>query len=225
MLVTVEDGRAIEVRGAPDHPTTAGRAVHQGRALPRSHLFARSRAAIRCAASAARAKAASQRITWDEALDEIATRFRRDRGVGRRAAGDPALQLRGQRWALLQGESMDRRFFHRLGASLLDRTICSSAGKAGWVRGHRRLDGHGRRGVREQRADPDLGQQPDYVEPALLDPCAGGQAPRREAGRDRPLAQRDRRQMPRARRTAAGHRRRAGLRPHARADRRRAGRS
>ena len=32
---------------------------------------------------------------------------------------------------LLQGSSMDRRFFHRLGASLLDRTICSSAGKAG----------------------------------------------------------------------------------------------
>jgi anaerobic selenocysteine-containing dehydrogenase len=33
---------------------------------------------------------------------------------------------------LLQGSSMDRRFFHRLGASLLDRTICASAGKAGW---------------------------------------------------------------------------------------------
>jgi anaerobic selenocysteine-containing dehydrogenase len=34
---------------------------------------------------------------------------------------------------LLQYGSMDRRFFHRLGASLLDRTICASAGKAGWV--------------------------------------------------------------------------------------------
>src|SRR5437870_7747644 len=32
---------------------------------------------------------------------------------------------------LLQGASMDRRFFHRLGASLLDRTICSSAGMFG----------------------------------------------------------------------------------------------
>jgi hypothetical protein len=29
---------------------------------------------------------------------------------------------------LVQGESMDRRFFHQLGASLLDRTICASAG-------------------------------------------------------------------------------------------------
>ncbi|HEX2122647.1 MAG TPA: molybdopterin oxidoreductase family protein, partial [Thermoanaerobaculia bacterium] len=29
---------------------------------------------------------------------------------------------------LIQGESMDRRFFHRIGASLLDRTICASAG-------------------------------------------------------------------------------------------------
>ena len=34
---------------------------------------------------------------------------------------------------LLQCGSMDRRFFHRLGASLLDRTICATAGKAGWV--------------------------------------------------------------------------------------------
>ena len=34
---------------------------------------------------------------------------------------------------LLQGSSMDRRFFHRLGASLLDRTICAAAGKAGWA--------------------------------------------------------------------------------------------
>ena len=34
---------------------------------------------------------------------------------------------------LLQYSSMDRRFFHKLGASLLDRTICASAGKAGYA--------------------------------------------------------------------------------------------
>src|ERR1700738_1304570 len=34
---------------------------------------------------------------------------------------------------LLQYGSMDRRFFHKLGASLLDRTICSAAGKAGYI--------------------------------------------------------------------------------------------
>src|SRR5512141_637318 len=34
---------------------------------------------------------------------------------------------------VLQYGSMDRRFFHRLGASLLDRTICATAGKAGWA--------------------------------------------------------------------------------------------
>ena len=32
---------------------------------------------------------------------------------------------------MLNGSGMDRRFFHRLGASRLDRTICSSAGSAG----------------------------------------------------------------------------------------------
>jgi anaerobic selenocysteine-containing dehydrogenase len=33
---------------------------------------------------------------------------------------------------LVQGQGMDRRFFHRMGASLLDRTICASAGSAGY---------------------------------------------------------------------------------------------
>ena len=34
---------------------------------------------------------------------------------------------------LLNGAGMDRRFFHRLGASRLDRTICSAAGTAGLI--------------------------------------------------------------------------------------------
>ena len=103
---------------------------------------------------------------------------------------------------LLQYGSMDRRFFHRLGASLLDRTICATAGKAGWARDDRRVDRHGRRAVREQPADPDLGQQSDHVQPALLDARAGSEAPRREADRDRSLPQRHRGEVPRAHRAA-----------------------
>jgi anaerobic selenocysteine-containing dehydrogenase len=69
-----------------------------------------------------------ERISWDEALDTIAARF------AAIAAEDPQ-QILPYSYAgtmgLVQYSSMDRRFFHRLGASLLDRTICSSAGKAG----------------------------------------------------------------------------------------------
>jgi len=69
------------------------------------------------------------RISWDEALGTIAEKF------GAIAADDPRAILPysyGGTLGFVQGSSMDLRFFHRLGASLLDRTICSAAGTAGW---------------------------------------------------------------------------------------------
>ncbi len=143
----------------------------------------------------------------------------RHRGVRRRAAGDPPLQLRrdhGPAAVRIDGPPLlppPRRVAPRP-HHLRDRR----QGRLG--RDHRRGDGDRRRAVRTQPADPDLGQQPDRVEPALLDPRAGGQAPRREADRDRSLPQRDGGEVPRARRAAAGHRRRAGAGHDARADRR-----
>ena len=52
---------------------------------------------------------------------------------------------------LLNGSGMDRRFFHRLGASRLDRTICSSAGGAGLTASARRPLRHRARAVRESK--------------------------------------------------------------------------
>ncbi len=166
----------------------------------------------------ARAKAASRASRWDEALDEIAERFR---AIAASPDGPQAIlpYSYAGTMGLLQGASMDRRFFHRLGASLLDRTICASAGKAGWAASIGASMGMDVEAIRRQQADPDLGQQPDHVEPAFLDARAGSEAARREADRDRPVSQRDRRKVPRAHRAAAGHRRRAGARHHARADR------
>ncbi len=66
-------------------------------------------------------------VGWDEALDDIAAR------LGALAAHDPQIILpysSAGTMGLVQGESMVARFFHRLGAALLDRTICSSAGAA-----------------------------------------------------------------------------------------------
>jgi anaerobic selenocysteine-containing dehydrogenase len=67
-------------------------------------------------------------ISWDEALGTIAARFKAI------AADNPQAILPysyAGTMGLVQANSIDRRFFHKLGASLLDRTICSNAGKAG----------------------------------------------------------------------------------------------
>ena len=68
---------------------------------------------------------------------------------------------------------MAARFFHQLGASLLDRTICSSAGGDALAATYGAQGRHARRALRREPADRDLGQQLDHVEPALLDARAG----------------------------------------------------
>ncbi len=72
-----------------------------------------------------------QRISWDEALGEITARLR---GVVESFGSEAILPYSyGGTLATLNGGSMDRRFFHRLGASQLARNICSAAGEAGML--------------------------------------------------------------------------------------------
>jgi anaerobic selenocysteine-containing dehydrogenase len=130
MLVTVENGRAIAIRGAPDHPPTGGALCTKvARYLDRTYSPDRLRYPMR--RIGAKGEGRFARISWDEALDEIAERFR---VIATSADGPQAIVPYSYcgTMGLLQGSSLDRRFFHRLGASLLDRTICSAAGKAGW---------------------------------------------------------------------------------------------
>jgi anaerobic selenocysteine-containing dehydrogenase len=130
MLVTVEDGRAVEVRGAPDHPPTQGvLCTKVARYLDRTYSEQRLLHPLKRVGRKGEGRFA--RISWDEALDTIAARYR-DIAVVHGAAAILPYSYAGN-MGLLQYGSMDRRFFHRLGASLLDRTICASAGKAGWV--------------------------------------------------------------------------------------------
>jgi anaerobic selenocysteine-containing dehydrogenase len=130
MLVTVENGRAVDIRGAPDHPPTNGTLCTKvARYLDRTYSPDRLRYPMR--RIGAKGEGRFARISWDEALDEIAQRFM---AIAASADGPQAIlpYSYAGTMGLLQGSSMDRRFFHRLGASLLDRTICSAAGKAGW---------------------------------------------------------------------------------------------
>lgn len=128
LVTTVENGKAIRVKGAEDHPTTNGfLCTKVNRYLERT--YSPQRVLYPMKRVGEKGKGIFQRISWDEALDTIAAKFKEI------AADDPqAIQPYSYAgtMGLVQGESMDRRFFHKLGASLLDRTICASAGAAGY---------------------------------------------------------------------------------------------
>ena len=128
-LVTVERGRATRIQGDPAHPITQGflctkvnryleRTYHAERVLrPRKRVGPKGRGAF-------------VETSWDEALDAIAARLR---DIIDSPDGPQAIlpYSYAGTMGMLQGESMDRRFFHRIGASLLDRTICATAGMMG----------------------------------------------------------------------------------------------
>ena len=127
MLVTVDAGRVTRVAGDPDHPTTHGALCTKvSRYAERTYSPGRLLQPMRRAGP--KGSGRFEPISWDAALDEIATR------LGSIAARDPQRILPysyAGTMGLVQGESMAARFFNRLGAAQLDRTICSSAGKTG----------------------------------------------------------------------------------------------
>ena len=128
LLVTVEDGVATEVKGDPDHPTTAGvLCTKVSRYTERT--YAPDRLLYPMRRVGRKGEGRFERISWDQALDEIASRLQP------LAASEPEAILPysyAGTMGLVQGESMSSRFFHKIGASLLDRTICATAGATGY---------------------------------------------------------------------------------------------
>lgn len=128
LLVNVENGRGSRLRGNPAHPVTRGFLCGKvAQYLEREYSPARLLYPQRRVG----AKGAGQfeRIAWDEALDTIATRLS---AIAKQYGSEAILPYSyAGTMGLLNGAGMDRRFFHRLGASRLDRTICSTAGAAG----------------------------------------------------------------------------------------------
>jgi anaerobic selenocysteine-containing dehydrogenase len=125
--VTVQDGVAIKVQGDPDHPPTHGalctkvsrypeRTYHPERVLTPLKRVGRKNAG---------GPHQFEPVSWAQALADIAERLKAI------AARDPQAILPysyAGTMGLVQGESMAARFFNQLGASQLDRTICSTAG-------------------------------------------------------------------------------------------------
>jgi anaerobic selenocysteine-containing dehydrogenase len=126
MLVEVENGRATKVSGDPDHPPTQGfLCTKVARYLER--VYNPDRLLYPMRRIGAKGEGRFERISWDEALATIAKRFQQ---LSESSDGPESIlpYSYGGTMGIVNNGSMDRRFFHRLGASKLARTICSAAG-------------------------------------------------------------------------------------------------
>ena len=139
VLVTVnEAGRAVKVEGDPSQPVTQGflcgkvakyldRVYAPDRIL---YPLKRKPGVAKGPLVRGREHEAFERVSWDEALDAIAARLKE---TADRYGPESILPYSyAGTIGVLGFGSMDRRFFHRLGASQLDRTICSEAGGVAW---------------------------------------------------------------------------------------------
>ncbi len=124
LVTTVQDGKAVKLQGNPDHRHTAGvLCTKVSRYIERNDHPERLTQPMRRAGPKGAGR--FEPVSWDVALDDIADR------LARLSCNNPDTILPysyAGTMGLVQGESMDRRFFHQLGASFLDRTICSTAG-------------------------------------------------------------------------------------------------
>jgi len=130
LLVNFDGEKGSNLRGDPNHPITRGFLCGKvARYLEREYstdrlLYPQKRIG-------AKGQGKFERISWDEALDTITTRLA---SIAAEFGSEAVLPYSyAGTMGLLNGGGMDRRFFHRLGASRLDRTICSAAGGAGLV--------------------------------------------------------------------------------------------
>ena len=134
VLITVEGGRATKIQGDPAHPITRGFlcakvSKYLERVYSRERVLYPMRRVVPKGARKTNGAHGFERVTWDEALDEITARFK---SIINEYGSEAILPFSyGGTLGVLGNASMDRRFFHRLGASQLLRTICTAAGEEG----------------------------------------------------------------------------------------------
>ena len=124
LLTTVENGVAVRVQGNPAHAQTGGVLCAKVSKYP-ERTYHQDRILTPLKRSGPKGSGQFAQVGWDEALTDIAAR------LAEIAARNPEAIVPysyAGTMGLVQGESMDRRFFHRLGASLLHRSICAAAG-------------------------------------------------------------------------------------------------
>jgi anaerobic selenocysteine-containing dehydrogenase len=129
LLAQVEDGRIVKIQGDPDQPFTAGFAcgkVNRDMDL----VYSPQRLTVPLRRTGPKGSATFQAITWDEALDEIVSRWQ---GI---IAESGPLALLGYAYSAHQGlmnRGLTNGMFHALGSSrLLGGTVCDSCAEAAW---------------------------------------------------------------------------------------------
>ncbi|MBB3868922.1 molybdopterin oxidoreductase family protein [Parageobacillus toebii NBRC 107807] len=128
LLVHKQDGKIVKIQGDPNHPVTKGNICNKVRNMT-ERIYDPKRLKYPMKRTGAKGEGKFERISWDEAIETITAKWKE------------LIETDGPESILpysfygnmgrLSAEGMDRRFFHRLGASLLDRSICSSAGSEG----------------------------------------------------------------------------------------------
>lgn len=128
LLVEVEEGRAVAVAGDPEHPFTRGTLCPKmARYQDTVHHPERLTTPLR--RTGPKGTGAFAPVSWDEALAEVAERWRR---ILATHGAEAILPYSYAGTMGLVQRNAGHAFFHRLGASRLDRTICSPAKEAGW---------------------------------------------------------------------------------------------
>ncbi len=127
-VVTVRDGRAVDLRGNPDHPYTRGGLCSKvDRYLDR--VYSPDRVLYPMRRTGPKGSGDFERVSWETALTEIAARLHE---VADRHGAEAILPyFFAGNMGLIQYRGMDRRFFARLGASRLLTGICGATANAG----------------------------------------------------------------------------------------------
>lgn len=129
LLITKKDGKIVKIEGDPNHPVTKGNICNKVRNMP-ARINDQNRLQYPLKRIGAKGEGRFARISWEEAIKTITDQWKK------------LIETDGPESILpysfygnmgnLTAEGMDRRFFHRLGSSQLDRTICSIAGGIGY---------------------------------------------------------------------------------------------
>lgn len=121
--VSVEDGKVAAIRGASAHPVTQGFICSKVTGFPK-RLYHADRVLYPLRRRGAKGSGGFERISWEEAIDEITRRFREIRD---RWGGEAILPFHyGGSNGFLTDEFLDTAYFARLGASRLSKTICAA---------------------------------------------------------------------------------------------------
>ncbi|MCM3410460.1 molybdopterin-containing oxidoreductase family protein [Metabacillus litoralis] len=129
LLLHKKDGRITKIEGDPDHPVTKGAICNKVRHMG-ERIYDANRLQSPLKRVGKKGEGCFEPITWKEAIDTIATRWK---NIISDAGAESILPYSFYgNMGRINSEGMDRRFFNRLGASQLDRTICSVAGSKGY---------------------------------------------------------------------------------------------